>query len=279
MYGFGYQGSKNSIAKKIIDSLPPADHFYDLFGGGGAISHCALLSGKYKYIHYNELDPLAYKAFDMAVKGEFKNENRWISREEFNKLKNTDPYVAICFSFGNNPKKGYCYAKDIEHIKKALHYAICYQDFSLLELMNIHIKNSVKGRNNVINTMKEIVKVLPISNAYGRLQSMERLERLQRLADVDTSNVIVTNKSYNDVEIENNSVVYCDPPYINTSKYNEQFNHDEFYEWCRTQKNVYISEYTMPSDFKTVLEINKTCCMGTNNNKATIEKLFTFERI
>ncbi len=95
-------GSKNRIAKWIIDNLPPAEHFYDLFGGGGAISRCALLSGKYKYFHYNGLNPLIVKAFAMAVNGEFKNENRWISREDFFKLKDTDPYVAICFSFGNN---------------------------------------------------------------------------------------------------------------------------------------------------------------------------------
>lgn len=82
-YGLPYMGSKNRIAKWIIDNLPPAEHFYDLFGGGGAISHCALLSGKYKYVHYNELNPLIVKAFTMAVNGEFKNENRWISREDF----------------------------------------------------------------------------------------------------------------------------------------------------------------------------------------------------
>ena len=33
-YGIPYTGSKNSIAEKIISVLPPAEHFYDLFGGG-----------------------------------------------------------------------------------------------------------------------------------------------------------------------------------------------------------------------------------------------------
>lgn len=32
-YGMPYKGSKNAIAKLVIDMLPPADHFYDLFGG------------------------------------------------------------------------------------------------------------------------------------------------------------------------------------------------------------------------------------------------------
>ena len=101
-FGMPYQGSKNKLAKDIIEQIPPAEHFYDLFGGGGAITHCAVLSGKYKYVHYNEINPLVVKGFEMAINGEFNNENRWISREEFYQLKDTDPYVAICFSFGNN---------------------------------------------------------------------------------------------------------------------------------------------------------------------------------
>ena len=32
-FGMPYKGSKNSIAQHIIDVMPPADHFYDLFGG------------------------------------------------------------------------------------------------------------------------------------------------------------------------------------------------------------------------------------------------------
>ena len=107
-YGIPYKGSKNKIAENIIAQLPPAKHFYDLFGGGGAMSHCALLSGKYEFVHYNELNPLVFKAFKMALNGEFESETRWISREDFERLKDTDPYVAICFSFGND-LKNYAY--------------------------------------------------------------------------------------------------------------------------------------------------------------------------
>lgn len=35
-YGMSYMGGKSRIAEWIIDNLPPAEHFYDLFGGGGA---------------------------------------------------------------------------------------------------------------------------------------------------------------------------------------------------------------------------------------------------
>ena len=130
-YGIPYKGSKNKIAESIIAQLPPAKHFYDLFGGGGAMTHCALLSGKYEFVHYNELNPLVFKAFKMALNGEFKDENRWISKEDFEILKDSDPYVACCFSFGNDFKT-YAYGKNCELFKKAVHYSIVFDDNSLL---------------------------------------------------------------------------------------------------------------------------------------------------
>lgn len=62
-----YKGSKNKIAEKLIGVLPSAEYFVDLFGGGGAMSHCALLSGKYKHIIYNEIEPVVAKGFKMAI--------------------------------------------------------------------------------------------------------------------------------------------------------------------------------------------------------------------
>ena len=43
-------GSKSDIAKQIVDILPAADILIDLFAGGCAITHAALLSGKWKKI-------------------------------------------------------------------------------------------------------------------------------------------------------------------------------------------------------------------------------------
>ena len=135
-YGMPYKGSKNSIAAEIISVLPPAKHFYDIFGGGGAMTHAAALSGKYQYIHYNELNPLICKGFKMAVNGEFKNERRWISREYFHAHKGDDPYVAICWSFGNN-LRDYLYSKELEPIKKAVHYARIYNSYCRLHELGI----------------------------------------------------------------------------------------------------------------------------------------------
>ena len=85
----------------------------------------------------------------------------------------------------------------------------------------------------------------------------------------------MTNLNYKDVQIEEDSVIYCDPPYANTNSYKIDFNHNEFYNWCRNQKNCFISEYTTPIDFKLVGERCKICTFNDENIKVTTEKLFT----
>ena len=57
-YGVPYMGSKNRIAKDIIDLLPSGNRLVDLFAGGCAITHCALLSGKWSRILNNDKLPL-----------------------------------------------------------------------------------------------------------------------------------------------------------------------------------------------------------------------------
>lgn len=37
-YGLPYKGSKQAICKWLFNQLPPAENFYDLFGGGGAVA-------------------------------------------------------------------------------------------------------------------------------------------------------------------------------------------------------------------------------------------------
>ena len=126
-YGLPYQGSKNRIAKRLVDALPPAPVLYDVFCGGCAVTHAALLSGKYSRVVANDINGMIPHAFEKAIRGGFRNEDRWISREEFRRLYLSDPYVAMCFSFGNNLHE-YCYARELEPYKRALHYAIFWKD-------------------------------------------------------------------------------------------------------------------------------------------------------
>ena len=274
IFGLPYKGSKNTIAQHIIDMLPPADHFYDLFGGGGAVSHCAALSGKFKYIHYNELSPIVYECFVNSCRGFYKEENRWISRTDFNKLKSSDAYAAFCFSFGNN-LRGYAYGEEIEEYKKSLHYSIFFDDNKhFAKYFNL---NDFKYSSEIISLRyKEIIQFIKTFKPERKMIELQSLEALKRLQSLQGLNLICSCRSYDALEIEEDSVIYCDPHYINTDGYLSDFNHKKFYSWCKKQRNIFISEYTMPDDFLCLGAVNKNVILDRNNKaKKKQEKLFT----
>jgi DNA adenine methylase len=90
------------------------------------------------------------------------------------------------------------------------------------------------------------------------------------------------NKSYSELDIPTNSIIYCDPPYKDTTKYKDNFNHEPFYDWCRQMykegHQVFVSEYSMPDDFICVWskEVNNSLTKDTGSKKG-IEKLFTLK--
>ena len=139
-FGVPYQGSKNKIAEWVIDNLPEDKILVDLFAGGCAVTHAALLSGKWDRIVANDIGN-APEFFRDAIDGKYADEKRWISREDFQNLKDTDPYVSLCWSFGNN-RTSYLYAQEVEPWKKALHYARVFGDCSLLREMGIYSDGS-----------------------------------------------------------------------------------------------------------------------------------------
>ena len=97
--------------------------------------------------------------------------------------------------------------------------------------------------------------------------------------------VRLVNESYLDLQIPENSLIYCDPPYEGTTKYkdefNHEFNHTEFWNWCRQKAKeghvIFVSEYNAPNDFKCVWEkkIVSSLTKDTGSKVAT-ERLFLY---
>lgn len=89
------------------------------------------------------------------------------------------------------------------------------------------------------------------------------------------------NSSYADLEIPDNSIIYCDPPYANTTKYKDDFNHDKFWQWCRDMSDkghqVFISEYSAPDDFECLWQKEIQSGLNTNTTKKGVEKLFRYK--
>lgn len=257
-YGLPYKGSKNRIAKKILDVLPAAPVLYDVFCGGCAITHAALLSGKYSRVVANDINGMIPHAFETALAGGFRNEDRWISREDFRRLYLTDPYVAMCFSFANN-LNDYCYAAELEPYKRALHYAIFWKDIApwaelcpeTADALGAAMQSEPDRHKRRIGAGRAIVTALKAGLMNGtidpavmdkpiykkirkektpglslHLQSaislecrLQSLERLERITDVDVPPVLtVTTGDYRALEFDQPGIIYCDPPYKSTEE-------------------------------------------------------------
>jgi len=98
--------------------------------------------------------------------------------------------------------------------------------------------------------------------------------------------VFFENKDYTELQIPDNSIIYCDIPYQGTKQYltSKDFNHSYFWDWCREKSSeghtIYVSEYNAPADFVCVWEKKVKSSLSANGksggNKFSVEKLFKF---
>ena len=164
-YGLPYKGSKNKLATRIVDLLPRKKHFYDLFCGGCAVTHAAMLSHKWDDFTINDLNWQCPTLFVDALNGKYKDDTRWISREDFFRLKDTDPYVAFVWSFGNN-LRDYIYSREIEPLKKAIHYALYFGDYSFAKELghDLSFLDAIKEQDKRYSAVRHYFQ------QFGRMQ-------------------------------------------------------------------------------------------------------------
>lgn len=199
-YGLPYQGSKNKIAPWVLEHLPQADTLVDLFAGGCAVTHCAMLSGMFERIIANDITD-SVTLFQDALDGKYENESRWISREDFMRLKDTDPYVRIVWSFGNN-QESYLYSRDIESYKKAVHEMIFAETPNERRLKFKQVIREMEALGVISGGGRPLID-LQGAEALNRVKSitpppmqlrheaMERLEIMQTLGECNLLNVSV----------------------------------------------------------------------------------------
>ena len=298
-FGLPYKGSKNLLAQRILDCIPSASVFVDLFCGGCAVSHAALLSGRFARVVVNDIEGDVSHLFVAAVNGQYKGESRWISREDFFRLKESDPYVRYCWSFGNNGRD-YIYSEAVEPYKRALHYAVVFGDFAVLRrlcpLVSDAAEKALAGLASrkarrievgkaIVRRLKQVGKAEDLKNnpLFGQirlrdggvvrkesLESLESLERLQRL-----------NMDYRDVPLPDGCVVYCDPPYAGTDGYGlhkSAFDQEAFWNWARKcERLLFISEYSAPVDFVPIVELPHRSRVSATTNNSVTERLFVHE--
>ena len=323
-YGLPYAGSKSRIAHWVIDNLPSGRVLIDAFAGGCSITHRALLSQKWQTVIANDINGKYPQLFADAVQGKYRDERRWISREDFERLKAKDAFVACCWSFSNN-LRCYTYSRRIEPYKRALHYAIVFDDFSQMQELMPEVARAITeailgqkklhdrritAQNVIVKTLKRLTgdnyahsiiqsntlyqsirhnsKKTPSLHSLQSLQSLQNLERLQSLERLESlERLRVTSLSYDEIDIPDDAVVYCDPPYHACRGHlyegtADAFDHCAFYDWCvdvSKTNPIFISEYSIEDDrFEIVAEKQKLTCLSSVKSFNVTERLYTVKK-
>jgi len=302
--GFPYMGSKRKIAKEIVDKIleirPNTKYVYDLFGGGGAITLEFIQRPQIEKVYYNDTYKPIVDLFERVWNSGVTNDMyQWVSRENYNKHRYCgtwyEGFLGCVWSFGNNIKKGYLYGKDIEEYKRWLHEIIVNKDEILLDKFERQFKIKIdkdylfsldelnERRLYLMKIIKENKNRFDIEN-IDRIIQLERIDKLQHLTssivlNVKTSNkeIVFSSKSYKDIIIETSkeeTIIYLDPPYRNTTKYKESIDYKELDDWIKNNKyDVFMSEYEAP--FNIVWKKKKRVIMNSKDNtKLNTEKLY-----
>lgn len=305
--GLQYKGSKNLIARQIIQVLPATDTFVDLFAGGCAVTHAAILSGKYRHFIVNDIISDLPRFFVDAINGKYHFDTRWISRSDFHRLKDADPYVRLCWSFSHG-QRNYIYGKTTEPYKRACHYAIVFDDWAqakalfpetwlaayhalqgVADLYDRRIlfthaiakwiktygtQNIIQG-NPVYRYADKYKKVdIPHMKAWIRMLHLERLRTIHGIDGL----LAPSSLDYQSVPIPENATVYADPPYNNHSGYLTSFDHERFYQWLRTVPfPVYVSEFSMPPDFVAVARFQRYSGLKKDRKGYLQERIFVHQ--
>ena len=193
-YGIPYMGSKDKIVASIAMNFPKAEHFYDLFGGGFSVTHYMLVnkSKNYSHFHYNEIKSDIVDLVKKSINGDFnynKFKPEWISRDQFFKRLD-DPYVRICWTFGNN-QKTYMFSPKIEPYKKSMHMAVVFDEFDDLskEVLGFDVwPKNVKTIYQKRLYLRQKIEWYRVKNKLPKVLHQflpsKQLERLQQLRAV-----------------------------------------------------------------------------------------------
>jgi len=268
-YGLPYKGSKNRIAEWVVDSLPAADTLVDLFAGGCAVSHCAMLSGKFKRVIANDISD-APEVFARAVNGDIDVSGFPLTREQFKA--STDTLSRLVYSFGND-QRSYIYSSESEDVciaaERMMYGATVADRYAaykvFIRALSSHLQCGGKVGRNV-----------------SELQAIERANRLQDIHCACPSAELETSRcDYRDFDVSDGSTVYADPPYKGTtiSQYGAGFDYDAFEDWlAEVDFPVFVSEYICPKGCVEVARRDSRSLADHSNRKRVAECLFVQER-
>ncbi|WP_460350841.1 DNA adenine methylase [Lacticaseibacillus paracasei] len=242
--GLPYVGNKGQKAEKIIDILPAGTRLVDVFGGGGSISLTAASSSKWNTVVYNDRRKTVVNLLKALIEDNPHFDLMkyvYMDRETFFNWRDNMPdsiertLVLTVWSFSNN-LHDYLWGNKIEKEK-------------LLATRALFSGNTGTQLDGLYSYAKNETTISGKYTAYHkwRRNQLEQLERFQQLEQLDQPNSIeYSTLDYRFLNIKNDDIVYCDPPYVGTSKDYGGFDNESFQRWLAKcpAKQIYISEYT-----------------------------------
>ena len=269
-YGIPYRGSKSRIAPWVVSHLPAAPALIDLFAGGCAVTHCALLSGKWPRVIANDLTD-APEVFRDSIFGEYDGYSVVPTRDGFRRDKDWDMAEALLYSFGNNATN-YLWGPRYEGVKAAASRMVAAP--------------SMHERRMAYKAFCRELKAF--LEQPGGMESMGRSNGLQGLQGLE-----ISRASYDEEEVPEGACVYADPPYRGTNCAGVDgttcsgdlrgiggFDFDAFDAWlARVPFPVYMSEFTAPAGCVEIASTERQASMAANGKTSRqTERLFVQER-
>lgn len=264
-YGLPYKGGKSRIAEWVVGVLPENETLVDLFAGGCAITHCAMLSGKWERVIANDISD-APEVFADAVNGKIDISRFPLTREEF--METDDTLARLVYSYGND-QRSYIYSVEREDVciaaERMMYGATVADRYAAYKVF-----------------IRALSSHLQCGGKVARLQAVELVTRVQdihgtcRVAELETSRC-----DYRDFVVPANATVYADPPYKGTtiSQYGGGFDYDAFEDWlAEVDFPVFVSEYTCPKGCVEIAKRDSISLADHSNSKRVVERLFVQER-
>ena len=282
VYGLPYKGSKNIIANRIVDALPPGTNFVDCCCGGGAIVQVATLSGKFKTVTGYDINKsiIGLLQATMVDFGKIDYENfPVVSKEEFIAARDrnetiNDFLIQYTCSFGANGID-YIWGESRIKYKTLMHNAIALPTMeqrrqALRDFIGCLVKDKLSE--------DELENLYHIDQAL-QLNRIHKVENTMRSRKSKTKLDFVCGSMF-DIPFEKYDVIYFDPPYYGTTGYKKkQFDFIRFRTLLQVLKDmgktVFVSEYNQPAEgFTEVASFIKIMTINAKGNRLVQEKLF-----
>ena len=217
-------GGKTRLASKIIETFPKHSVFVDVFGGAG---HIILRKPKLGCLNvYNDVDEEMYNLFKILQ-----------HKEKSKRLLQYLKVIPYSRQFFNELRDGVYNIEDDEDIQRAFKY-IC--------IMKLSFGGDYMNRTPTFACVKTCYKIKS-KNIYRRVVACLPELRSICIEKLNYDKVITRYDS-------DNTLFYCDPPYIDREKYYKGYTYDDHKKLAEllngVKGKVCISYYDDPSIYE-----------------------------